>query len=120
MATVKQEYKINKKTEIFIRLLYSKGYIVSEMLNGDFKNKSYNKKPIKNEDKVIRILLLKKPKDVRLYLTKSIYTFHNMYNINLKINDNNELNITNSFSVLKKELEEIYREAEFFENIQFW
>jgi len=36
MATVKKEYKINKKTEIFIRLLYSKGYIVSEMLNGDF------------------------------------------------------------------------------------
>jgi len=85
-----------------------------------FKNKSYNKKPIKNEDKVLRILLLKKPKDVRLYLTKSNYTFHNMYNINLKINDNNELNITNSFSVLKKEFEEIYREAEFFENIEFW
>lgn len=121
MAKIKPEYKINKKTEIFIKLLYGKGYIVSEILNGSFKNKPYNTKPIKYDEKLIKILLLKKPKDVRIFWVRKYANPNFRYTyINLKTSDNNELCMENLYSALRPEFVEIYREAEFFENIQFW
>ncbi len=117
----KTAYKINELSQNFIRLMFEKGYIVSNIVNGKFQ-KPYTKKQIKNADKLISVILLKKPREAIIYFVEnnSDLPYANPWINHLKliVNDNNEAVIYTRQGSVK--FEELYREAKFLTDIQFW
>lgn len=120
----KNSYAIDPKTIAFFKLIFDKGYTVTRIVNNSV-GKPYTKKPIKDADKLLRVINLKKPQMAHIdieYPKKDgtgnvLITRYGFVRIQA---DTNNCVTVNVIRESDKELNQLYSEADFFASIQFW
>ncbi len=124
----KNSYAIDPKTIAFFKLIFDKGYTVTRIINNSV-GKPYTKKPIKDADKLLRVINLKKPQMAHIdieYPNKNVVggvliARYGYVRIHADTNNRVTVNvIRESINEGDKELNQLYSEADFFASIQFW
>jgi hypothetical protein len=117
-------YTVDAKTIAFFKLIFDKGFTVSRIVNSGV-GKAYTKKPIKDADKLLRVINLKKPQMAHIdieYPKKDVFgnVLITRYGIIRIQADTNNRVIIDAIRESDKELNQLYKEADFFASIQFW
>lgn len=113
--TNKSKYTIDPLLLFYINLIYKKGGVIHSM-HRTYDNDILHDKIIASSDKAIRIINFKKPKTLRMkiYFDKYIPML-----IQAECDSSNMLTIPNPQRCSEK-LREIYKEAQFFKDIDFF
>lgn len=117
-------YTVDAKAIAFFKLIFDKGYTVSRIVNSGV-GKAYTKKPIKDADKLLRVINLKKPQMAHIDIeypkkdgTGNVLIARYGF-IRIQADTNNRVTV-NVIRESDKELNQLYKEADFFASIQFW
>jgi len=121
----KNKYTVDPIVVSTIHLMYTKGYKITYLTNSSV-GKSYNAKPIRDSEKALRIINIKKPKNLGMtieMLTDNIggTKYITQRYIRLATTPDNILQFYNpSIKYSDREIADLIKEAEFFTNIQFY